>query len=216
MNSNIYKGLGSTRLYTLQKIHRVLGMAVWLNANWEPLVSTSCWRAYVITTWQLTEVWNRIIIHSCPPFWNNDNENNLFLSPPRNRKTWRGTRILKQKIPREKSGFSNSKAVHKFKRFPCKCIFSLVIIRPPVREAVVRAALINNNCSTVQKAPEEPRLSSELSRGALRTHLQWASFPRLTKPRSLLQALPCFPKNLQTDTADSWNRVGKTCKTASL
>lgn len=110
-------------------------MAAWLNANWEPLVSTPCWRAYVITTWQLKEVWNRIIIHSCPPFWNNDNENNLFLSPPRNRKTWRGTRILKQKIPGEKSDFSNSKAVYKLKHFPCKCIFSLVIIRSPVRRS---------------------------------------------------------------------------------
>lgn len=106
LHSNIYKGLGSTRFYTLQKTERVLGMAEWLNANWEPLVSACCWRAYVISTWQLMEVWNRIISHSCPPFWNNENENNLFLSPPRNRKTWKGTRILKQKIPGEKSDFS--------------------------------------------------------------------------------------------------------------
>lgn len=175
-------------------------MAAWLNANWEPLVSTPCWRAYVITTWQPKEVWNRIIIHSCPPFWNNDNENNLFLSPPRNRKTWRGTRILKQKTPGEKSDFSNSKAVYKLKHFPCKCSFSLAIIRSPVRRSSSESSTHLQQHSAKQhlKSPDWAA-SSELSRAALRTHLQWASCP---KPRSLLQAPPCFPRNLQTDTAD--------------
>lgn len=106
----------------------------------------------------------------------------------------RNKNIKIKKISGEKSDFSNSKAVYKLKHFPCKCIFSLAIIRSPVRSSSGQSSThlqhLQHSANRAQAEQRSPQNTHALSK-----------FPRLTKPRRLLQALPCFPKNLQADTA---------------